>query len=54
MVALRIGEVLAWRAAEVRWGVDAADEFEIHIDPDIRGAMTYWTRLSGLLSGPGR
>ena len=54
MVALRIGEVLAWRAAEVRWGVDAADEFEVHIDPDIRGAMTYWTRLSELLSGPGR
>jgi carboxyl-terminal processing protease len=48
----RLGRILGHRAAEVRWGPDAGDEFTVRNDPDIRAAMTYWDRLGTLLSGP--
>lgn len=48
----RIGRILAYRAAEVRWGQDAAEALRVRYDPDIRVAMTYWDRLPELLSTP--
>ncbi|MEO8140400.1 MAG: S41 family peptidase [Gemmatimonadota bacterium] len=47
----RLGRILAHRAAEVRWGDDAGDEFMLHNDPDIQAAMGYWDRLPALLGG---
>jgi hypothetical protein len=46
-----LGRILAYRVAEVRWGSDAADEFRLRNDPDVRAAMRYWDRLPTLLSG---
>lgn len=48
----RIGRILAYRAAEVRWGQDAAEALLVRYDPDIRMAMTYWDRLPDLLRSP--
>lgn len=45
----RIGRILAYRAAEVRWGPDAAEALLVRYDPDIQVAMTYWDRLPDLL-----
>lgn len=45
----RLGRILAYRAAEVRWGRDAADALLVRHDPDLRVAMTYWDRLDQLL-----
>jgi carboxyl-terminal processing protease len=45
----RLGRILAHRAAEVRWGPEAADEFLVRNDPDIQAAMGYWDRLPSLL-----
>jgi len=50
-LAARLGRILAYRAAEVRWGSDAADAFRLHTDPDVRAAMRHWDRLSTLLGG---
>lgn len=50
----RLGRILAHRAAEVRWGPDAGDEFLVRNDPDIQGAMGYWDRLASLLGGAAR
>jgi carboxyl-terminal processing protease len=47
----RLGRILAYRVAEVRWGSDAADEFRLRNDPDVRAAMPYWDRLPTLLGG---
>lgn len=47
----RIGRILAYRAAEVRWGTDAAEALRVRYDPDIRVAMTYWDKLDQLLAG---
>jgi len=47
----RLGRILAHRAAEVRWGPDAGDEFLLRNDPDIQAAMGYWDRLGSLLGG---
>jgi carboxyl-terminal processing protease len=48
----RIGRILAYRAAEVRWGPDAAEALLVRYDPDIRVAMTYWDRLPEMLGTP--
>ena len=34
-----IAELLAARAAEVRWGVEFAKQFRLHNDPDVRAAL---------------
>jgi len=47
----RIGRILAYRAAEVRWGQDAAEALVVRYDPDLRVAMGYWDKLDQLLSG---
>lgn len=47
----RLGRILGFRATEVRWGIDAGDEFVVHNDPDLRAAMAYWPRLPELLAG---
>ncbi len=48
----RVGRILAYRAAEVRWGMDAAETLRIRYDPDIRVAMGYWEKLGELLATP--
>lgn len=48
----RVGRILAYRAAEVRWGLDAAEALRIRYDPDIRVAMGYWDKLGDLLATP--
>jgi carboxyl-terminal processing protease len=48
----RLGRILASRAAEVRWGVDARDEFFVRADPVVQTALTYFPRLVGLLAAP--
>jgi carboxyl-terminal processing protease len=50
----RLGRILAYRVAEVRWGAEAGDEFMVHNDPDIQAAMGYWPRLPAMLAGDGR
>ena len=52
MLAARIGRNLALRVAEVRWGLDARDEFLVRNDPDIHAAADHFGRLRELLSGP--
>lgn len=47
----RLGRILAYRVTEVRWGPDAADEFLLRNDPDIRAAMGHWDRLNTFLGG---
>ena len=53
-LAARLGRILAYRVAEVRWGPEGGDEFRTRNDPDIQAAMAYWPRLSELLAGDGR
>lgn len=48
----RTARILAYRAAEVRWGAEAADGLLLRHDPDVRAAMGYWDRLPTLLKGP--
>ena len=50
LLAGRLGRILAHRAAEVRWGPDAGDEFALHNDPDLQAALGYWDRLPALLA----
>lgn len=52
LLTARLGRILGHRAAEVRWGPDAGDEFLVRNDPDIKAAMTYWEKLGPLLSSP--
>ena len=52
MLVARIGRNLAIRAAEVRWGTDARDEFIVRNDPNVRAALDYFPRLVQLLSAP--
>jgi carboxyl-terminal processing protease len=46
----RLARVLAARAAEVRWGQDALEEFLLRSSPDIQAAIAYFPRLPALLS----
>jgi hypothetical protein len=50
-LAARLGRILAYRVAEVRWGPDSADEFALRNDPDVRAAMGHWDRLATVLGG---
>ena len=47
----QIARRLAIRVVEVRWGRDAAEQFAITSDPDVRAAREYFPRLTELLSG---
>ncbi|HEV8125036.1 MAG TPA: S41 family peptidase [Gemmatimonadales bacterium] len=47
-----IARRLATRAAEVRWGIDAARALWLGSDPDVRDALTHFPRLAELLAGP--
>jgi len=49
-LAARLSRILALRAAEFRWGVDAGSEFALRTDPDVRAAMGYWPRIQDLLA----
>jgi carboxyl-terminal processing protease len=53
-LAARLGRILALRAAEVRWGLDARDEFLVRGSPDVRAALAYFPRLAQLLAPPVR
>jgi carboxyl-terminal processing protease len=46
----RLARGLAARAAEVRWGEDALEEFLLRVSPDVQAAVTYFPRLPALLS----
>jgi carboxyl-terminal processing protease len=48
-LSARLSRILALRATEVRWGVDAGADFLLRSDPDVRSAMGYWPRLDTLL-----
>ena len=48
----RLARILAARAAEVRWGPDAREEFLIRNDRTIRVAMEQFSRLYELLASP--
>jgi hypothetical protein len=52
-VERRLGRILAARAAEVRWGPDAREEFYMHADPVVQASITYFPRLRELLAPPG-
>ncbi len=45
----RLGRILAARAAEVRWGPEAAESFVAVNDPDVRLALQQFPRLTELL-----
>jgi len=46
----RLARILAARAAEVRWGPDAREEFVVRNDPAIRAALAQFPRLTELLA----
>ena len=46
----RIGRILASRAAEVRWGPDAREEFLVRNSTDVRAAVAHFPRLPELLA----
>ena len=48
----RLTLLLAARAATVRWPPDGGDELMMRADPDIRGALGYFSRLPALLGAP--
>ncbi|MBI1967921.1 MAG: PDZ domain-containing protein [Gemmatimonadetes bacterium] len=50
----RIARSLAIRVAEVRWGVEAREEFIVRNSPDIRAALGYFPRLRELLAPASR
>ncbi|MGH7703141.1 MAG: S41 family peptidase, partial [Gemmatimonadales bacterium] len=50
-LSARLGRILASRAAEVRWGQDAIDEFLVRNDPDIRAALGYFAKVDDALKG---
>lgn len=47
---VRLSRILAHRAAEVRWGVEGAEEFMLQVDPDIRLAVRTVPRIGELLA----
>lgn len=49
----RLGRILAARVAEVRWGPDAYDEFQVRSSADIQAAIGYFPRLHELLAAHG-
>jgi peptidase S41-like protein len=40
----RLGRILALRATEVRFGPEAAEDFQLHNDPDIRAGLAAWSQ----------
>jgi len=48
-LAGRIGRIMAYRAAEIGWGPEAAEALLVRNDPDLQVAMGYWDRLDNLL-----
>ncbi|MGH9259895.1 MAG: hypothetical protein ACRD08_08370, partial [Acidimicrobiales bacterium] len=46
----RLGRILAARAAEVRWGPDAREEFVVRNDAAIRAAVSRFPDLPALLA----
>jgi len=50
----RLARILALRAAEVRWGPEARDEFLVRASADVRSAIGYFPQLAGLLAAPAR
>ena len=50
-VRVRLGRILAHRAAEVRWGAAGAEEFMLQVDPDVRLAVQAVPRIPELLAG---
>ena len=48
----RLGRILASRVAEVRWGLEARDEFLVRNDPAIRVAQEQFPHLPQLLGPP--
>jgi hypothetical protein len=48
----RLARMLATRAAEVRWGPDAREEFLLRNDRTIRVALEQFPRLRELLAAP--
>jgi carboxyl-terminal processing protease len=51
-VEARLSRILAARAAEVRWGPDAREEFMVQADPMLQAAKTYFPKLQELLARP--
>jgi carboxyl-terminal processing protease len=49
-----LSRLLAARAAEVRWGADAADEFLLRTDPTVQVAVSSFPKLRSLLAAPPR
>ena len=49
-----VSRLLAARAAEVRWGADAYDEFVVRTDPTVQLAVASFPRLATLLAAPPR
>jgi carboxyl-terminal processing protease len=49
---VRLSRFLAARVAEVRWGLDASDEFLARSSPDVQAAIGYFPRLHELLAAP--
>jgi len=52
--AIEMAEVLAARAAEVRWSTDFGEEFRLHNDPDVRTALAWFDRETGSRPTPPR
>ena len=48
----RLTRILAARVAEVRWGLDALEEFLVRSSPDVQAAVGYFPRLPELLAAP--
>ncbi|HXJ29551.1 MAG TPA: S41 family peptidase [Gemmatimonadales bacterium] len=49
---VRLSRILAARVAEVRWGLDAYDDFVARSSPDVQAAIGYFPRLHELLAAP--
>jgi carboxyl-terminal processing protease len=46
----RLARLLAYRAAEVRWGPEAAADFQLRNDPDVQLALQQFPKLAQLLA----
>jgi hypothetical protein len=53
-VRSRLGRILGSRAAAVRWGQEASEEFLVRNDSDIRDAVPLFARLPELLAAIAR
>lgn len=51
-VRARLGRILGGRAAMIRWGPEAGEEFLVRNDGDIRAALPLFARLPDLLAAP--